>query len=121
MTERCDDVIESGYDMFGSTHPDVGEVGHPSWCDEWECRALSGGAGKHASERGLVPGEMNYATAVYVEQSTDDGPQGPVQVVIGVMRAGLEGTIQRWPLAAARAVHAALGDVLDRLGPEGSA
>jgi hypothetical protein len=57
-----------------------------------------------------------------VEQSTDgSGPQRPAHVVIGVMRAGVEGTVQRWPFAAARAVHAALGDLLDRLDPDGSA
>jgi hypothetical protein len=105
----------------GSTHAAVGQVVHPSWCDERECSVLPSGAGTHASQRELVPGEGHYAIGVYAEQSTDgDGPDGPAYVVIGVMRAGVEGTVQRWPLAAARGVHAALGGLLDRLDPDGS-
>ena len=107
--------------MNGSTHAAVGQVGHPSWCDERECSVLPSGAGTHASQRELVPGEGDYAIGVYLEQSTDgSAPEGPAYVVIGVMRAGVEGAAQRWPLAAARGVYAALGRLLDRLDPNGS-
>src|SRR5690349_12990811 len=103
-------------------HGAVGQVVmHPSWCDEQECSVLPRGAGTHASQRVLVPGEGEYATAVYVEQSTDCwGLEGLAYVVIGVMRAGVEGAVLRWPFRPARAVHAALGELLDRLDPDGS-
>jgi hypothetical protein len=82
---------------------------------------LPSGGGTHASRRELVPCGGVYATAVYVEQSTDrGGAESPAGVVIGVMRAGVEGTVQRWPVGPARAVHAALGELLDRLDTSGS-
>jgi hypothetical protein len=67
------------------------------------------------------PGEGEYAAAEYVEQGTDrQGPEGPAQVVIGVMRPGVEGAVPRWPHGPARTVHAALGELLDRLDTDGS-
>jgi hypothetical protein len=120
VSDHSGDVIESEYGMNGSQAA-VGQPVHPSWCDERECSVLPSGAGTHASQRELVPGEGDYATAVYVEQSAyGGGLEGPAHVVIGLLRAGAEGTVQSWRLAAARAVHAALGELLDRLDPDGS-
>jgi hypothetical protein len=120
VTDHSGVVIERENGMNGSRAA-VGPPVHPSWCDERECSVLPSGAGTHASQRELVPGEGDYATAVYVEQSAyGSGLEGPAHAVIGVMRAGVECTVQRWRLAAARAVHATLGEMLDRLDPDGS-
>jgi hypothetical protein len=57
---------------------------------------------------------------VFVEQSTDGDQDYPVRVVVAILRNGLEMAVQRWPHATARAVHAALGELLCELDADES-
>ena len=91
---------------------------HPGWCDEKECSVWPGVGGTHSSRRALVPDEGLRATALFVEQSTDGMQDFPARVVVAVMRAGVEGPVQRWSFMAGRAVHAALGELLSMLAPD---